>query len=61
MDVFGVQKKLYMLSKLGGGRGGRYNLDKIQKLSNFFFVRPSLTATKPLDWIGLKFGDGVID
>ena len=28
INVFGVQKKLYKLSKLG-------NLDKIQKMSNF--------------------------
>ena len=43
IDVFGVQKKLYKLSKLGGGGGGG-NLDKIQKNSNFFFVKPSLTS-----------------
>ena len=35
MNVFGVQKKLYKLSKFGG-RAGVYNLDKIQKNSNFF-------------------------
>ena len=33
----GVKKKWYKLSKLGGGGGGgRGNLDKIQKISNFF-------------------------
>ena len=35
IDVFGVQKKWYKLSKLGGGgRGG--NLENIQKNSSFF-------------------------
>ena len=42
IDGFGDQKKLYKLSKLGGGKGGEGNLDKIKKNSNFFFVRPSL-------------------
>ena len=32
----GVQKKWYKLSKLGGGGGGRGNLDKIRKKSYFF-------------------------
>ena len=32
----GIQKKWYKLSKLGGGWGGRGNLDKIQKKSYFF-------------------------
>ena len=40
---FGVQKKWYKLSKLGGGGG---NLDKIQKNSNFFFAKPSKTCPK---------------
>ena len=40
----GVQKKWYKLSKLGGGgEGGQGNLDKIQKNSYFFFVKPSLS------------------
>ena len=37
----GVKKKWNKLSKLGGG--GRGNLDKIQKKSDFFFRKPSLT------------------
>ena len=32
----GGKKKLYKLSKLGGRGGGRGNMDKIQKNSNFF-------------------------
>ena len=39
---FWRSKKLYKLSKLGRGGG---NLDKIQKNSNFFFVKPSLIST----------------
>ena len=37
----GVQKKWYKLSKLEGGGGCWGNLDKIQKNSYFFFVKPS--------------------
>ena len=40
----GVQKKWYKLSKLGGGGRVEGNLDKIQKNSNFFIVKPSLMA-----------------
>ena len=42
-----LQKKWYKLSKLGvgGGGGDQINLDKIQKNSNFFFVKPSLIAS----------------
>ena len=38
-SIFWRKKKLYKLYKLGGG-----NLDKIQKNSYFFFVKPSLSS-----------------
>ena len=49
MDVLGVQKKVYKLSKLGEGWGGvRGNLDKIQK-NSYFFVKSSLLSDADAD------------
>ena len=48
IDVFGVQKKWYKLSKLG--EGGKGNLEKIQKNSNFF--REIFPKAPSVDFVG---------
>ena len=58
---FWRSKKVVQVVQIGGREVGGDVIWTKSKDEQRFFVRPSLTSTKPLDWIGLKFGDGVID